>query len=275
LRIKEAFPEMFERAYPAIDPTTPIISILPLLQFYEIDALPLSFDLNEKQRGIYGFSCLARILTLEPGRFKRFLEKPCEEVSEPLATVRAEQHLSVLLNAFLRKRFGFARVVERRGAGALVTLSDVLVLYGRGGVKSSLSLEDVASPAFSMPAEATIREALKEMFSRRIRRVFVGESREYVWDRSIIEHIFSPAVLARVAQNASEDILDIPISAIRTSAATEVRGGMKLKDAAAALNTQSGKCLVFDGKVVTPWDVIMKPWKAKELKIRQSKRSIR
>lgn len=267
MRIRDAFPKMFERAYPAVDPTTPILSVLPLLRFHEIDVLPLAFDVGRRQKGVYGFSCLASLLKVRPIGVGSFLKQPCEVVSEPLATIRADRSLSGLLDVFLRRRFGFARVVESKGVGAILTLPDVLGLYQDGSLGSSLILEDVASTAFSMPIESTIREVLVEMFDRRIRRVFISGTREFVWDRNVIEHLFSPAVLAHVVQNESADILEIPISGIGTTTAKEADGLMQLQEAAALLKAEPGQCLVYDGKVVTPWDVVMKPWKERKLKV--------
>jgi len=271
LRIREAFPNLFEKAYPAVDPTTPILSVLPLLRFHEIDVLPLSFDAGRKQRGVFGFSCLARLLNVRPEGISSFLKRPCEVVSEPLAIIRADRSLSSLLNVFLRRRFGFARVVESRGAGALLVLSDVLGLYQDGTLRSSLVLEDVGSTVFSMPTKSTVREVLVEMFDRRIRRVFISGTHEFISDRSIIEHLFSPAVLARVAQSEPEDILETAISGIGTTTAKVTEGRMHLREAAALLKIEPGQCLVFNGKVATPWDIVVKPWKESELKIRSNR----
>jgi len=268
LKIREAFPNLFEKAYPAVDPTTPILSVLPLLRFHDIDVLPLSFDAGGRQEGVFGFSCLARLMKVRPEGVGSFLKRPCEIVSEPLTTIRADRSLSSLLNVFLRRRFGFARVLESKGAGALLTLPDVLGLYQDGTLRSSLALEDIGSTAFSMPRESTVREVLVEMFDRRIRRVFISGTREFVWDRSIIEHLFSPAVLARLAKRESEDILGTTISGVGTTTAKYTEERLELQEAAALLKVEPGQCLVFNGKVVTPWDVVMKPWKEKRLKIR-------
>jgi len=161
--------------------------------------------------------------------------------------------------------------VESKGVGALLTLPDVLGLYQDGTLSSSLRLDDVGSTAFSMPSKSTLREVLGEMFDRRIRRVFVSKTRGFVWDRSMIEHLFSPAVLARVAHRASGDMLDMPISGIGTTTAKEVEGRMQMREAAASLKAEPGQCLVFNGKVVTPWDVVMKPWNKGELKTGSSR----
>ncbi|HUI23102.1 MAG TPA: hypothetical protein VLY82_01765 [Nitrososphaerales archaeon] len=269
MKIKQAFPRMFERAYPAVDPETPILLVLPLLRFHEIDVLSLSFDSERRQKGIFGFSCLARLMHVRPGGLSSFLNQSCEAVSETLTTIRAERALSGLLDAFQRRRFGFARVLEGKGVGALVSLPDFLGLYHSGFLRSSLVLEDVGSAAFSMPENSTVRDALTEMFDRRIRRVFISGTREFIWDRSIIGHLFSPGVLARVAKGEPGDILETPISRIETMTARKVEGGMHLREAAALLKVERGQCLVFDGQVATPWDIVMKPWKKGALKIRR------
>jgi len=267
MKIRDAFPRAFQRAYPAIEPEAAMLSVLPLLRFHEIDALPLSFDPGAKPRGILGYSCLARIRVMNPDQLACFLKMPCEQVSEPLATVKANRTLSMLLNTFLRERFGFARIEEGRGVGALVTLSDVLELYETDAIDTELSLADVASTVYSMPKESALRDVLDAMFKRRYRRIFVSGTHAYVWDRSIIEHIFSPSVLAELAGSAPKDVLSMPISQIESTAAEEVDPTMKLGDAAHKLKAEHGQCLVFDGKVVTPWDVVMKPWKSKNLRI--------
>ena len=271
MKIREAFPKVFERAYPAIDPATPMFSVLPLLRFHEIDAIPLSsFDSSKKQRAVFGYSSLARILLVNPRRFEEFLKQPCEEVSDQLSVVDARGPLSRLLDAFLSARFGFARVVEKRGVGGLLTLGDVQGLYESGAIRTRLRAEDVASRIFSLPPGTTLRAALNEMFRRRNRRVFISGTTEFVWDRAIIEHLFSPAFLAEYEKGATEDVLGGPISEVEAISALEAHGGMKLEEAADILTERRGQCLVFDDKVVTPWDVVMKPWEARALKIRAS-----
>ena len=271
MRIVEAFPLVFERAYPAIDPKTPMMAALPLLRFHEIDALPLSFDSGRKHGGIFGASCLARIVTLKPKGFSAFLQQPCEEVSGPITTVQAKAALSHLLDIFLETRFGFARVVESKGVGALLSLDDAIGLYDEGVIGSALRAKDVASKAFSLPRNSTLRGTLEAMFARRIRRVFLTGTDDFLWDRGIIEYLFSPAVLAKVSQDPSYDPLETTISDLATIRARRGLPEMTLGEAAGALRVQRGQCLTFGGKVVTPWDLVMKPWKAKKLKIRASR----
>jgi hypothetical protein len=268
LIIKDALPSIFQVSYPVLDPKTDMLSALSLLRFQDIDALPLSFDSERKQRAVMGFSSLARIMQIDPRTLPKFLKQPCEEASEPLATVNAEGSLSMLLDKFLQTRFGFARVNDRKKVGALARLRDLLNLYGTGRFEAELAAEDVASPIFSLPSETKLRTALEKMFDNKCRRVFIQGTKRFVWDRTIIERLFSPAALAAAAENPSRDILGMPLSDFEMLEAGVAKPGTSLTNAAEQLAVLQGECLVVDGKVVTPWDVVMKPWKARALKIR-------
>jgi hypothetical protein len=92
-----------------------------------------------------------------------------------------------------------------------------------------------------------------------------------VWDRSIIDHLFSPVALAKVAKDPSADPLAMSISDIKATRARK-DPDMTLKEAAGQLMSQKGQCLKFDGKVATPWDVIMKPWIRRKLSVLGSRK---
>lgn len=267
LKIREALPSLFEVAYPVIDPKVEMLSALSLLRFEEIDALPLSFDPDGKHRVVAGFSSLARLMRLDPKGLQSFLKRPCEEASEPLASVDAESSLSVLLDKFLETRFGFARVNERNRVGALARLRDLLALYDSERFETRLTVEDVASPIFALPPETSVREALEQMFDRRCRRVFLSGTKKFVWDRGIIERLFSPAVLALAVKNPSKDFLGPPLSEFEGMTATEVKPRTELREAARVMRLMRGQCLTINDGVVTPWDLVMKPWKEKKLRI--------
>jgi CBS domain-containing protein len=271
MKVKDALPRIFQRAYPVLDPQTKMLSAMSLLRFQEIDALPLSFEPGERrQRAVFGSSSLARLILVRPEQLGSFLERPCTDASEPIATVRATQDLATLLETFAETRFGFARVEERTGVGALASLTDVMELYETGAIATGLTVKDVGTPIFSMPGEASLRKALQEMFRKRFRRVFVSGSRRFISDREMIGHVFSPGVLGAILQKREgpKEVLEIPVSEVKRVTAKEVRPETPLKEAARALRSERrGQCLVFDHTVVTPWDVVMKPWVAGELEL--------
>jgi len=272
MRICDALPHIFKQGYPVLDPKTKMLPAMSLLRFHEIDVLPLSFvGRRRQQRALFGSSCLAKIMLLGPGRFRAFLDQPCRAASEKLVSVNAGLGLSTLLNAFSKTRLGFASVEEEGGFSGLVSLSDVLGLYETGAVSAQLTVEAVGSPIFSMPGDSTLRKGLEEMLRRWHRRVFLEGTREFISDRSIVDYLFSPAVLSGLVREkgAMTDVLGERISSVETTKANEVSPDTTLRVAASTLKSErAGQCLVFDGMVVTPWDLVMKPWKARALKLK-------
>lgn len=69
----------------------------------------------------------------------------------------------------------------------------------------------------------------------------------------------------------SKEVLDVTVAEVERVTAREVSPETTLEEAARALRAdRRGQCLVFDGTVVTPWDLVMKPWIAGALRLRTS-----
>lgn len=274
MRIKDALPDIFKKLYPLIEPKTQVLPAMSLLRFHEIDALPFPLvadaRVNTAPRAVYGFSSLARIMALKPGQFGPFLRQPCEVAAERLTSVPANRSLARLLDLFAKTRFGFALVEDGMNLAAFAGLPDILPLYERGALVTSMTAEDVGSPIFSVPGETNLRRVLSAMFEHRFRRIFISGSHDFVSDRGIIGHIFNPATLNKMAEGTG-DVLDISVSKLDKMTARRVVPGTPVKKAANLLRASGpGQCLVFDEAVVTPWDVVMKPWTAHELTISAS-----
>lgn len=274
LRIKDALPDVFKKLYPLVEPKTQVLPAMSLLRFHEIDALPFPLAANSSvkmaPRAVYGFSSLARIMTLKPGQFGPFLRQPCEVAAERLTSVDAKRSLARLLDVFAKTRFGFALVEDGKNLAAFAGLQDILQLYERGALVTSMTAEDVGSPIFSVPSETNLRRVLSVMFEHRYRRVFISGSYDFVSDRGIIGHIFKPATLNAMAEGTG-DVLDISLSELDRMTALRIDPRTPVKKAAKHLRTSGpGQCLVFDGTVITPWDVVMKPWIAERLTISAS-----
>jgi hypothetical protein len=229
----------------------------------DIDAVPI-IPVTKGARAVFGFSSLPRFVNLGPERFAGLLRGPCEVASDELAVLSIEDNLKVLLKAFESRRLGFALVHDggKKMKAGLVSLADVLTLYGTGMLRTEVTVEDVSTPIFSMPASTTIREALKATFRHRYRRIFLEGERAYISDRSIMSYLFSPMVLEELNRGGQDkDILSIPISKTAKAAPLAISPKINMKTAALKLTKDRGGCLVTsDGKMVTPWDAVMKPW---------------
>jgi hypothetical protein len=266
LKIEKALPHVFSRANPLLDPSMPMLPAVSMLRFQQIDGLPLVLGGAKIPRAIHGYSILTKVLRIRPDGFWQFLEGRCEDAAQPIAKVKADDDLAVLLDAFEAERFGFAWVSYGESEGVAVSLGDVLGLYRTGAIESDLEVHDVGSPIFSLPGLTPLRQALLFMFSHRFRRIFVAGGNAYISDRGIVSHMFSPATLRTIAKD-SRDILSVPIAEIEKASPRRVPGKTSLQAAAHALEGDTAQCLVSRGLVVTPWDLVMKPWKSKALRI--------
>jgi hypothetical protein len=267
LKIRDALPQVFNRAYPVLDPKMPMLPAVSMLRFQQIDGLPLVIDVTAaRPRALHGYSLLKRLLALNQGGFWKFIERPCEDAAQSIGTVGADENLERLFEVFLKERFGFAWISDAERTGVPVSLADVLELYKTGTIESELQVKDVASPVFALPGMTPLRKTLLFMFSHRFRRVFLSAGGAFISDRSIISHIFSPAVLHDLAANP-DGLLEMPIAEIEKSRPRRVPGRTSMKAAANTLSGDIGQCLTSRGTVITPWDIIMKPWVAKKLRI--------
>ena len=246
-----------------------MIAAISLLRFHEIDVLPLESESGVIRRGILGFSILSRLMALGLEAWASFLDKPCGDAAEELPAVGVDDPLEELLDTFMKRMFGFAVVHGGEEMSGLLGLTDVLSLYERHMIGTDLVAEDVATPMFSMPPDTTLRQAVRAMFEHRHRRIFVydnGGAAAFVSDRDIIGHMFNPLTLSRMARG-SEDALDLPIGEMKLRRPMKVASGTLLKALAPSLVSMRGQCFLSDGKVVTPWDIVMKPWAKNALRI--------
>lgn len=271
MKIVEALPQIFKRTYPVLESGTQLLLAASLLRFHQIDAIPIGFQKKQKKHlAVLGYSCLSNLLKADPSWYKAFLEQPCENAAQELASITSNADIGRLLKLFDETKFGFAMVEGEFELGALVSLRDLLGLYKKGVFSTSLSLDQVASPIFSMPSNSTLRQVLEEMFKRRFRRIFLvdgnGEPR-VITDRRIISYIFSTSRLDEVARTGTSP-LNIAVDKLEAMQPPKLSGGTGVKDAASIMMEQIEECLVCEKGVITPWDVIMKPWKMAKLSLK-------
>ncbi|MDG6988573.1 MAG: CBS domain-containing protein [Nitrososphaerota archaeon] len=280
LRLNEAVPELFGRVVPTVEQGTFNVIAGTLLDIPRREVLLISstddgvryLSRGGKWMAFAGYPLLEMMLATEPKDLYRLLFQPCESASVFLDPVRSDG-VAAVLDAFQRTRFGYA-LVESAESFGMVTLADALLLYQEGLFSTGLRLRDVASsPVFSLPGSASLREAVRQLFRRRVRRVRVEGSNRFVSDREILAYLFSPARL-RTVKDAPEKMLEATLQDAGGTEAVEADGGARVKNAADAIKPGSGVCLTVEGGagVVTPWDLVMKPWEAGELKMARGAR---
>lgn len=268
--VDSVFPRILDRRYAVVRPNFPLITVLYLLKLQELAAVPLTSDNRNESRAVFGFSCLEQMVKMGPERFASFLQEPCERAANQLNFLTTDRDLGDLLDSFSTRRTGFVvvRAPDSNGRRSLVTLADVLKLYANRTIRTDLMTQDVASSIFPMPGSASVREALQAMLDHHYRRVFVSEDGCYISDRTIMDHILDPWALAELQEDPRQDSLATPIDELWSVSPIPVGHRVNLRDAAMKLREHRGGCLVTQGgKVITPWDLVMKPWLSGELVI--------
>ncbi|MDA4123343.1 MAG: CBS domain-containing protein [Thaumarchaeota archaeon] len=270
MKIEQAFPHILEKQVPVVKSNYPLLTVLYLLRMQDVDAVPIVPVTNKGARAVFGFSSLPHFMNLGPEGFAELLRGPCEAASDELNLLSVEDELGSLLDAFKSRTLGLALVHEggRKMKAGLLSLTDVLALYGTGVIHAGMTVGDVGSPILSLPSTTTIREALQAMFRHRHRRVFLTGVEAYVSDRSIMSSLFSPTILEQLGSEKSKDILSTPIAKVEKVTPVAVGPKTSLSKAAYMLRRDRGGCLITsEKKVVTPWDVVMKPWLTDRLTI--------
>ena len=267
MKIGEALPHIFNRTYPVLEPGTQMLLAVSLLRFHQIDALPIGFKRLEKKRyAVFGYSTLSKLLQTKPSEYGKFLELPCETAALELSTIPDTKDLKTLLEIFRATKFGFAWAEGKFEAGGFASLRDLLTLYEKGIISTEMSVGEVASPIVSMDATTSLRDAINEMFNRRFRRMFVGGTNKVISDRRIIGYVFSTSRL-NVVTAKPQTLLDAKLGDLDAMHPEKVGSRSGIKQAAALMHGQTEECLVCEKGVVTPWDIVMKPWLEGKLEI--------
>jgi CBS domain-containing protein len=267
VRISEALPNIFNRTYPVLEPKTQMLLAVSLLRFHQIDALPIGFRrLEKKKYAVFGYSTLSTLLETKPTYYGRFLEQPCESTALKLSIISATKSVESLLQVFKTTKFGFAWVEGRFEMGGFAALRDLLPLYDNSVLKTDLTVGEVASPIVSLPADTSLKDAIEEMFKHRFRRVFVGTTGAVVSDRKIIGYVFSTSRLSEVSERP-EALLDASIGDLDGPRPLRISAKSSIKKAAKIMRGEVEECLICENGVITPWDLIMKPWLEKKLAI--------
>ncbi len=274
MKLKEAFPEIFRRPVPVVAQGTTILVAGTLLDTPRRDVLPivrsldktLNFVSNDSKHLIAfaGQAIISKLLEWNPRDHYMFLFEPIESASLQVAPIPADEEITSLFHAFIRTKFGWS-IIDDHGTYAIATLADLIPLYGRGILETSLCARDVASPVFSLPQDTKLSKALQEMIHRSVRRVFLSDTNRFVSDREILSYIFSPARLA-VVRNAPQKMLKATLDDVGSVEAINVDGSATLREASELFRPSSGAwCLSCGEGVITPWDLVVKPWKMGQL----------
>ncbi|MDG6994561.1 MAG: CBS domain-containing protein [Nitrososphaerota archaeon] len=247
---------------------SPLISVGTTLhvsdaQLLPVETKPLKIDRKtgvEMYGAVGGFGVLEKIMNTSVKHRDKLLLTPCKEAISWIGSVGLNDTLNTLLDVFETTRFGSARVYKEN-VHTLIGLDDVLSLYRENKIYCDMTASEVGSRIVSIPPSYTLSKTIALMFERRIRRVFVGgRGGRYISDRLILSFLFTPERIG-IAGRRPEDWLKATISEIGAKTAIKIKDKTSVSRAASLIGTESDDCLISDnGKVISRWDLVMKPY---------------
>ncbi len=274
--IASLMPDLFKTISPLVDGSSALIIGANLLHIDVIQMLPILQGMEPKidtsteikmYATLGGYSVLDAILKADPKDYMKLLWTPCQDFPVWIGSVKYTDTLDYLLNVFDHTRFGDAVVEGLENIPALVTLQEIISLYRNDTIKSTLRVSEIGSEMVEISPESNLMDAVRMMFQKRIRRVFLTGGKEnsvfpFISSREIIRFLFSPLRLDAAKKNP-ERWVDAKISEIPTRDAKIIHDGHIVNQAAREIGEGVSACLVCESskKVVSRWDIVMKPWK--------------
>ncbi len=254
-----------------------VSSAIAQLQENNFGVLRIEDDLDEEKISsssrpliFSGYSIISKLVELRPSRYRVFLDEPCVEGALAVGTIGDKSDLQSLCHVFESTTLGYALVHDYEkniSNGSIVTVKDLLKMYQKKFISSRLSVNDVAStPMFALSRGTRLDRTLAEMVRRKFRRVQILGTRLLVSDSQILAYLFGEERMRKISKKP-ERLLDGILEEVKSIEPPWVNGNSNLFDAAILLISKMFDCAMSDGGLVTPWDLIVKPWRLGELRI--------
>ena len=284
-RLKQVFPDILSITSPIVEASTFTLTAASLLRAHHVASLQVvekgkqaqgemtrtssiaAIQVTERLEPAHsgedylfvsGYSILSNLVKKEPGEYYSYLFEPCKSDAIGVGSISVNQDLRDLLELFRNTRFGFA-CFQDGGLFTQVNLLDVMQLYVDGRIETDLRVKDVASTPYSLPGDTKVKDALDEMFSRRTRTVFIRGTKTLVSDREVISFIFSPRWLGKT-RDSPRELLDCTIAEVGLIEPEPIEGDTPIRNAARLVAPKHGNSFLCEQGIVTPWDLVMKPW---------------
>ena len=266
-------PNLFDVDPPYIQGDDPVVLTASFIKNIEVHLLPGGRTIKSKtleltnstlRPAFGGYGILKKMVESEPKEYYKTLWSKSGEMPIWIGSFNHERPFEDVLESFSVTKFGGARVT-RGSKEALVTLGDALGLVASGTLSTNMTTEEVSSVPIPVPKKEPIIEAIREMVSKNIRRLFVeSEEGRFISDRTVIDFMFSPVRLG-LARDHPEQWVDGTVADLEMKAPGRCRNG-SLDEAAREMGAAPDDCLMTeDYRVISRWDVVVKPWRAGKL----------
>jgi hypothetical protein len=177
--------------------------------------------------------------------------------------VEASSPVNSALDIFAKTGYGFTSVTVNHYAVTSLSLRDMLKIVSVQ--KLETPIREFASPLIMVDKKnISIGNAIQMMLDQRIRNLVVNvrygndnSSLHILNDRKILEFLFSHKGGQLMQLKGIEGLFRIGVETLDMLKAQVVTGDMPISAAARLFGT-SVPCLLLNGSILTPWDIVMK-----------------
>lgn len=213
-----------------------------------------------------GYGILKKVVDSEPAEYYKTLWSKSAEVPIWIGSCNYDDPFDDVLEAFSTTKFGGARVTKGQEE-TLVTLGNAVGLISSGKLATNMAVGEVGSVPITISKDEPIIAAIRKMVSMNVRRLFVEkEQGRFISDRTVIDFMFSPERLG-LARDRPERWVEGTVADISMKSPGRC-GNASLDAAAKELGQSPDDCVLTpDWRVISRWDVIVKPWRAGALSV--------
>jgi hypothetical protein len=254
-----------------------ILDIVSLLQSSPGSVIPIRSDRTPTSQSggrisyaVSRYTILSSLLQIERDQYQSFLHAPSEDVAFPIGSLSFDDDILSLLHMFESSNVGYALVSrgDRAYTSTLVTFKDLLGLFNIRVFLSELQAKDVASsPLFSVPIRATIKETVNEMVGRKLRRALISDSQRMVSDKEVFAYLFSGERLKQRLESCPQNLLEGTLEEIETRELMWLDDNLNIGEVARILLCEKEDAILCSRGIVTPWDLVIKPWRLGALQV--------
>lgn len=266
LTIKQAAPQIFRRPVLCVSVNDELLHAATFMsigpQIY-VDGLVVTDDSGQKIVGRLGNQFIMyHILEAGPAWHNASVS---ELMDSQIAVFDASSKLVDALDQFEQTRFAFVPVTIDGKLAASLSLRDLLGLVSTADVKKKLA--DVGSSLISVSSSSSLGDVFRTITDRQIRNVGVKDesgntdrySMSIINDRKVLEFLIShEGRQAMQGAKGIEGLNRIPVSTLPMLEPKTVSKDVSVSSAAPILQDVSTPCILSDGMIVTPWDLVIK-----------------
>jgi len=241
-----------------------------LLGFRYVDFVPV-MRAAKLAGSISGIEVLNSLRVARHSGFRHLLRAKIGDISRPAGIVGPRDSLQSVLTVMFERRLGHACIVQDGELTVTIGLKDVIRWAASAYTETGVQVSKLANPTISLPLTATMSEALDLMMERQVRRLLVagGGLQRIVDDRAVVEYAFGHEGILTL-RDKPDDFWKHPIGDLPLRDVWSIDCRADVAEAWRIIYNSPAECLLVDGKILTPWDVVIRACQLTKLPVRSN-----